>query len=196
MRHKDPIVKIRGMRERIMRTLKLNARERVALEALLKPEVDIQTIDEKRMKKITKLAALLAVLVLTGCNTTNQTAMTHAAFTAAVTLGEQFALEQHPEAVPYVRAAVPVVCGVANGTNVSPQAIVSALEAAGVTDPTTKLIINGSLALFNVVISGIATNQTEVRLYAVDLCNGMTSGLPPEKGAPARKRVLLAPHLK
>ncbi len=121
---------------------------------------------------------LLTVTLLTGCQNPNTRPMTHAAFTAAVTLGEQFALEQHPEATPYVRAAVPVVCGVANGTNVSPQAIVSALEAANVTNATTKMIINSSLALFNVVISGLSTNQTEIRLYAVDLCNGMTAGLP------------------
>jgi len=139
---------------------------------------------------------MLGVLFLTGCQSPGGQAMSHAAFTAAVTLGEQFALEQHPEAVPYVRAAVPVVCSVANGTNVSPQAIVSALEAANVTNATTKLIVNSSLALFNVVISGISTNQTEVKLYAQDLCNGMTAGLPPGEPIGGKDRAMAKKALK
>ena len=152
--------------------------------------------------KLTMATIVCAIgLFFTGCANPNQSAMSHAAFTAAVTLGEQFALEQHPEAVPYVRAAVPVVCSVANGTNVSAQAIVSALEAANVTNATTKLIINSSLALFNVVISGISTNHSEVRLYAIDLCNAMTAGLPASMGSPGRDRARgiysnLPPHLK
>jgi len=145
---------------------------------------------------ILKLGLLsVSIMFLAGCTNPGGQAMSHAAFTAAVTLGEQFALEQHPEAVPYVRAAVPVVCSVANGTNVSPQAIVSALEAANVTNATTKLIINSSLALFNVVISGVSTNQTEIRLYAQNLCYGMTAGLPSTLSEKKSVR-LTAPHLR
>lgn len=147
------------------------------------------------MKKLFLIPIL--ALVLVGCQSPNARPMSHALFTAAVTLGEQFALEQHPEAVPYVRAAVPVICGVAHGTNVSPQAIVSALEAANVTNATTRMIINSSLALFNVVISGISTNQSEVRLYAQDLCNGLTAGLPlGSAGAERRRLMRLPPHLR
>ncbi len=104
--------------------------------------------------------------------------MSHAAFQSAVMLGEQFAIETHPEAVPYLRLATPIVCAAANGTNVSPAQIVAALQAAGITDPATKLILNGSLALFNIVVAGI-TDQSEARLYAQDLCQGLTLGLPP-----------------
>lgn len=140
----------------------------------------------------------ICLLLMTGCSTA-QGPISHAAFTAAVTIGEQIALETHPEATPYLRIAVPVVCSVANGTNVSPAAIVAALEAANVTNRTTRLIINSSLTLFNVVITG-ATNQSEVRVYAQDLCNGMISGLPPT----GRERALvghrpskpLPPHLQ
>jgi len=123
------------------------------------------------------LPILVSALLLCGCKTNGP--MTHAAFRAAVTLGEQVALEQHPEATPYLRAATPVVCAVANSTNASAGEIVAALEAAGVTNQTAKLIINGSLALLNVVVSGLGTNQTEARLYSQDLCAGMQAGLPP-----------------
>jgi len=123
--------------------------------------------------------------------------MTHAAFTAAVTLGEQLALEQKPEAIPYVRAAARVVCAAADGTNVSPASIVDALQAAGVTNQTAKIVINGSLAIFNVVVSGLGTNESEIRLYGQDLCSGLTAGLPDAGSVlTVRKTQLLPPHLR
>lgn len=148
-------------------------------------------------KKLTLLTIAILSLGVAGCKTKpNIGPMTHAAFTAAVTLGEQYALEKHPESVPYVRAGSLVVCSVANGTNVSAQAIVDALKAAGVTNATAKLIINGALAIFNVVTANLSTNQTELRAYAQDLCNGMVAGLPPERGPARNRRVkALHPHL-
>lgn len=139
-------------------------------------------------------ALVLGIMCLTGCQSPNAGPMTHAAFTAAVTLGEQFALESKPEAIPYVRAAVPVVCGVANSTNASPAEVVAALQKAGITNAEAKIVINGGIALFNVVVSGIGTNQAEIQLYATDLCNGMQAGLPPENIT--AKMTPLPPHLK
>ncbi len=140
-------------------------------------------------------------VVLCGCKTPSGP-VSHAAFTAAVTLGEQFALESHPEATPFVRVGAQAVCAAAAGTNVSPAAIVQALNVAGVTNATAKLIINSSLALFNVVIVAAGTNQTEMRAYAQDLCTGMQAGLPPALAnrdvAVRRARItsrVNAPHL-
>lgn len=148
------------------------------------------------MKMIRSLSVLMLGLLLAGCTSQNQGPMSHAAFTAAVTLGEQIGLETHPEAVPYVRAAVPVVCAVANGTNVSPAEIVAALEKANVTNATAKLIINGSLSLLNIVVAGVGTNETEIRLYGKDLCNGMQAGLPTENSTHALMLKSLPPHLR
>lgn len=122
--------------------------------------------------------------------------MTHAALTAAVTLGEQYGIESHPEVLPYLRAATPVVCAVAHGTNANPAAVVDALMASGLgTNAEAKIIINGSLALLNIAVAGVGTNQPEVTLYVLDLCNGMQAGLPPP--GPARaKRKALPPHLR
>ena len=146
------------------------------------------------MKRIFLLIPLLA---LVGCKTPSGP-VGHAAFTAAVTLGEQFALESHPESEPYVRVGATAVCAAAHGTNVSPAAIVQALNLAGVTNAQAKLIINSSLALFNVVITYAGTNQTEARAYAQDLCNGMNAGLPSNTSSVARRAKiarLTAPHL-
>lgn len=168
---------------------------RTRYSALLEPEKNDR---QRKLCLLTvALASILAgvCLLFMGCTGPNQGPMTHAAFTAAVTLGEQIGLETHPEATPYVRAAVPVVCAVANGTNVTPAEIVKALEAANVTNVTAKLIINGGLAIFNVVVTGLGTNQTEIRAYGQDLCDGMRAGLPPES-AMARKASLLPPHLR
>ncbi len=154
------------------------------------------------MKK--QIVLLMLPLVLSwGCKSNPQ--FSHAAFQAAVTLGEEIAIESHPEAVPFLRVATPVVCSVANGTNVSAAAIVAQLEAAGINDPTARIIINGALALFNVAVSGLSTNSSELKLFAQDLCNGMTLGLPPAPTMAIRRSALasrppppstLPPHLK
>lgn len=141
------------------------------------------------------IAALMGacLLLFTGC--TSNPAMSHAAFRASVTLGEQIGLSTHPEATPYVRAAVPVVCSVANGTNVTPAEIVKALEKANVTNSTAILIINGGISLLDVVVAGLGTNQTEIRAYGQDLCVAMQAGLPPESAKMARMAKPLPPHL-
>jgi len=171
--------------------------------AVAKPGKGAQS-DKPMKHHASKYLALLSVvglLAFSGCTSTNPNVrpMTHAAFTAAVTLGEQFALEAKPEAVPYARAATAVVCSVANGTNVSPAAIVAALNAANVTNATAKMIINSSLAIYNVVIMAypVSTNQSEIREYAKDLCNGLTAGLPPTNaGLEAKhKAALSSPHM-
>ncbi len=155
-----------------------------------------------RMVALTFACLLPMLLLFAGCKTNSQ--FSHAAFTAAVTLGEEIAVETHPEAVPFLRLAVPVVCSVANGTNVTAPEIVAQLEAAGITDPVTRIILNGSLALFNVAITSLSTNQSELKLFAIDLCNGLSAGLPPApvhgmaalRRPPPSVKAPLPPHLR
>lgn len=148
------------------------------------------------MKQILSLILIVPLLLVSGCGSPNASVMSHTAFRAAVTLGEQIALDVHPEATPYVRAATPVVCGVANSSNISPAAIVAALDAAGVTNKTTRDLVNGSLAILNVIVASIGTNQTELRLYGQDLCAGMTDGLPPVNAVARAMSQPLPVHLK
>jgi hypothetical protein len=144
------------------------------------------------MKK-TLTPILLAVALLGfGC-TKPSGPMTHAALTAAIATGEQFALLSHPEVAPDLRAGADVVCAVANGTNASPEAIVAALTAANITNSESRLILNFSLALFDTATASI-TNTAAFKPWAVDLCNGMTAGLPTNSGH-RNRAVLLPPHL-
>jgi len=144
------------------------------------------------------LASILALVALCGCGTTNTGQMSHALLQASVTLGEQYALQQHPEAIPYIKAATPVVCAVAHGTNANPAAVVDALYVSGLgTNDTAKLIINGSIALLNIAVASVGgTNQPEISAYVTDVCVGMQNGLP---GAPMMAKhanALTSPHLK
>lgn len=150
---------------------------------------------------------LAGILLLAGCSTTGTGAnpMTTAALTAAVSLGESFALEQHPEAVPFVRAGADVVCSAANGTNIAPADIVAAMTAANITNDTAKLILNGSIAIYDTVFAFIGTNgiqsQPALQDYTKALCAGMEQGLPTagraarmaRSGAPS---MIKSPHLR
>lgn len=151
----------------------------------------------------------LLVLLLTGCTTpgTGSNPMTIAAFTTAVSLGEGFALEMHPEITPYIKAAADVVCATANGTNVSPDNIVAALNAANITNDTARLVVNGSIAIYDTVFTLIGTNgiasQPVLQGYAKALCEGMRNGIPPTASAMRRVTVgkhapseIKAPHLR
>ena len=142
-----------------------------------------------------KLLILLPLIVLSGCKTGP---MGHAIFTAAITTGEQVALVTHPEIAPDLRAGAAVVCAVANGTNATPEAIVAALEAAHITNVLSRVVLNSSLSIFNTVVASVGTNNTaQVKLYAQDLCNGLTAGLPPGMTALRHNRpAVIPPHLK
>jgi len=137
---------------------------------------------------------LIIALACAGCATNSNTgAITHASVRAAVSLSERFALSRHPEAKPYVQAGAEVICAVANSTNANPAAIVAALDAAGVTNSTTRDIVNGGLAIVNVAIAAIGTNQNEIRLYSQDVCQGMQDGMSMRGKFRAEN---LPPHLK
>ena len=68
-----------------------------------------------------------------------------------------------------------VVCAVAHGTNVSPAAIVTALDAYGPLTPESVLIVNSALSLYEIIYAGIA--PTNASPYAVALCAGLEQGL-------------------
>jgi hypothetical protein len=127
------------------------------------------------MKKL-NLLCILPLLALCACKTPSP--ISHALFQQSVTLAEQYALIQHPEVTPDIRAASEVVCSVAHGTNANPAAIVAALSAAHLTNQNTILIVNGGLALLNTVVAAIGPKTNEIALYSQDLCLGMVNGLP------------------
>ena len=143
------------------------------------------------MKHTRTILCLLPLLALCACKT--QSPISHALFQQSVALAETYALEQHPEVVPEVRAAAGVVCAVSHGTNANPAAIVAALNAAGITNANTKLIVNGGIALLNTVVVAIGPNTNQIALYSQDLCIGMQQGLP--VNGSRMRRGLVSPHL-
>ncbi len=143
---------------------------------------------------IATILAAVCLLFLSGCGTI-QSPITIQAFQSTVTISEQFAIESHPEVVPEIRAATGIVCAEAAKTNTSPAGLVAAVNAANLS-ATGKLIVNSSLAVYNVVYAAVGTNQAVIHEYENALCAGMQGGLPPENATVQRKAILLPPHLR
>lgn len=154
---------------------------------------------EKRWRELITFVALMALIALalmmfTGCRSVAPIA--HAAFSSSVALSEQYALEKHPELTPELREVSKRVCAIAETTNATPAGVVTVVDSASITNPLTRLWINGTLAFLNVAVAGAGTNSAEVKLYVLDLCQGMRGGLPPEGTALRATAPISTPHLK
>lgn len=148
-------------------------------------------------------AGIIALATMAGCSTTPQP-MTRAAVTGAVSLGVQIGTERYPESVPYIRAATPVVCSAADGTNIQPAEIVAALQPV-VTNDHAKMIINGAVVIYDVIFESYGTNWIEHQAYLKDIlggvCDGLTQGLPtPQMAAKAHlqpgRTAIKSPYLR
>lgn len=148
------------------------------------------------MKKLLCLIPLVALLASSCASNPTSLALVQ----AAVTTGVEFGLLKATNAGPYVAAAGAVICASAASTNVSPEAVVAALEAsdaAKLKTPEAVLIINGSLAIYDSVWSALGTNTTKAAPYLQAVCNGINAALPPTPSGPvlAKKAKLLPPHV-
>jgi hypothetical protein len=151
----------------------------------------------KTMKNAIALLSLAGLLLVSGCSTVQPSpTLGPTVLTAAVSLGVSFGLEQHPEAAPYVKIAETTICAAAAGTNIAPADIVSALSGAGITNAEAKLIVNGSLAIYNVAYAQYGTNLTKFKPYAQALCDGIRQGLPPGNMTARASKQVLPPHLR
>jgi hypothetical protein len=150
------------------------------------------------MNKLKSLASVLAAAVLVGCSTVSPL-VTPAALTAEVSVGIQVGLNVYPAAAPDVAIARDIICTAAQSTNVSPANIIADLEAAGITNSNSKLIVNAAVLVYSGAYDLIGTNTTGViQPYAQALCQGFTQGLPPSTPAAAVRasRQILPPHLR
>lgn len=160
------------------------------------------------MKRFFMLAPVLALAVFaSGC--ANNRPMTKAVYTLAVSSGVQIGSDRYPEAVPYIRVANPIICAAASGTNVSPAAIVAAIQNSPVAEaaatPNGKMILNGALILYGALFEtgGGAVDNAEAREWLQWTCDAINLGLPPVASPAtntARSRALSPrpslPHLK
>src|ERR1017187_9980659 len=149
------------------------------------------------MKKITTLALLTASLFMVGCSTVTPL-ITPAQLTSDVSGGIKIALDVSPSSAPDVALARDVICSAAPApTNPSPAAIVSDLQNIGITNTTSKVIVDAGFLAYENVYNLIGTNTTgQIHPYLAALCSGFTAGLPPVTATAKASRKLLPPHLK
>ena len=130
-----------------------------------------------------KLFILLGVTtsLLAGC-ATNST-VGPALVRLGVSTSAGYTLVKYPAARPGVAAGREIVCAVASGQDLSPVAVVAALDAAGVAwTPEAWFAINGAVGAYNLAWNGLGEPGTaKARPYLEAVCGGLTDAL----GAPA-----------
>lgn len=152
--------------------------------------------------KFYAIGLLSLLLGVSGCSNSNgPSPLARAAVVSAVSGGVLIGVNKYPEAEPGIRAAEAVICAQANSTNVQPDQIVAALEAANITNAYSRIIVNGVIAIYDGVFESYGknwlTNQVALQGYLGAVCDGMTAALPPPPRPGARavaKRI--PPHLK
>lgn len=129
------------------------------------------------MKKLIYLAALVAFTA--GCRH-----MTPEIVQSGVTAGVRYGITKYPSAVPAVRISEQVICSAATGTNLSPAAVVAAIEASDwekAKTPEAVFILNGVILIYSGVWNSYgedAINNAPVfREYLGAVCLGIHDGL-------------------
>lgn len=141
------------------------------------------------MKLLSILAgAALCCALLTGCATAPKPNPGPLLVELAVQAGTSYGIEQHPEAVPYLRAAAPVICTAADTGTVNPADVVAAIQAANLdalSTPDAKLILNAALVIYDAAFSQYSATE-DMKPYLKAVCNGLTLALPTATRIPAR----------
>lgn len=153
------------------------------------------------MKTIASLLLGLALFFTVGCKSP---ALTKGVVRTSVATGVGFGVIQHPSAIPYLRAAAPVVCAAAHGTNISPAEVVAELAKSDAEKLKTQegvLLINGALSLYMTLFDEYGDdleNMPLLQAYLEGTCEGIQLGLPPVIKEPAviRNNFGLKPHVK
>lgn len=150
------------------------------------------------MKTKLKTILFLVPVLLAGC--ASNPALTQTAIRLTVSTGVAVGSQQSPQVVPYLRAAGSVVCATAAGTDVSPAAVVAALNGTPDVDAlkTTEglLILNGALGIYQLAWDQLGSNTNNLATLKGDLqavCDGITLGLP---GQATALKMQMAPRVK
>jgi len=135
------------------------------------------------MKRLIPILALGAALVgcalFTGCST-----ITPSFTQQTVYEGVSIGLSIYPQAEPEVRIAGEIICAEAAKTNISFEEITRDVDAAGLTNKNSKLIVQGALLAFNTAVNilGLQDQFEKQRPYLVATCAGINDALPPRPG--------------
>jgi hypothetical protein len=138
-------------------------------------------------------------MFLLGC--ASNPPLTRTLVTAAVKNGVKFGVQRSPTAIPYLQAATPVLCSVANSTNLSPAALVAALDAIPVNKPPEAgLIIDFVVGTydgyFEQYVDNWTKNQPFLQSVLLGCCDGMTQGLSPQPLTIIKSETWRPPHTK
>ena len=144
----------------------------------------------KRLIPILALgAALIGCALFTGCSTITP-AFTQQSVYETVSIG----LSIYPQAEPEIRIAGEIICAEAAKTNISFEEITRDVDAAGLTNKNSKLIVQGALLAFNWAITGLGLQDKfeKQRPYLVATCDGLKAALPERTGVAMSARSAVA----
>lgn len=134
------------------------------------------------------LIPLLAAALLCGCATNPRPIVT-----VIVKDGVRFGVSRSPQAVPYLQAVTPVICSVANSTNLTPESLVAAIDAIPFAKPPEAgLIIDFVVGTYDGYFEQYVDTWTSQRPLLKNVllgcCDGLTLGLFPPPLMLARRQ--------
>jgi hypothetical protein len=136
------------------------------------------------MKRLTLPLVAAVALFAIGCKNTSPT-LGPALVQQGVATGVSYSVIKYTNAIPYLKVGAQVVCASAGGTNISPAAIITALEQSSVANslktPEGVLIFNSALLLYTGIWESYGSNAVasvaQLQPYLQATCNGMNQGL-------------------
>jgi hypothetical protein len=130
------------------------------------------------MKNILAASVLSAFLIGCATNPTVGPAVTQTAVTGITA----WALQTDANVRPYLTAAQPIICQLANGGTIDPAVVASALQSSSMNElktPTGTIALNAILACYESVYYsfGSSVQQSQAQPYLLAVCNGLTTAL-------------------
>lgn len=140
------------------------------------------------MKNKLPRSAWFALLLLCGCSATKPL-MSPALLQQGVSSAVAFGTAKYPTALPFVRAAEPIICSASEGTNLSPAVVVAAIQQANVLQtPESVFIVNSALLLYEGVYNAFGAdavnNSAQLKEYLHATCLGIGQGIVAIRAGP------------
>lgn len=139
-----------------------------------------------KTKRYLPLLLLTATLILSGCKTSSGPIISPRLLQFGVQSAVTFGVAKYPEARPFVKAAEPIICAAAEGTNLAPAQVIEALGMADVLkNPESVFIVNTAMLLYQGIWNAYGTeavnNSESLQAYLHATCLGIRLGLQPDQ---------------
>lgn len=142
------------------------------------------------IKRSLVTVCLLAAVSLVGCKSVTPTVIKFGTSEAV-----KYGVSKYPDAKPYVEASGVVICSQAAGTNLSPDAIITALESStaanAVKTDSGTVVVNLVLAVYSGAWSlygaDAVKNNATLQADLAAVCAGITDGLGNSKSRAFRR---------